>query len=403
MFKNNKQFRPNKITMITILFASMMILMGAAAVAPALEPISKAFPDASRLTISFIVTLPALAVSITGFGIGYLADRFGKAKIFMVSLLIFTVAGVAAYFLDSLGAILAVRFILGIGIAGISLATTALIAEYYEGAKRGKIIAYQSAAMGAGVLLLESTGGALADIGWNEPFLIYLIGIPILLLALISVREPMPVEGHEGMLPEAVIPNRGIKLVVCYSMIFLAMFMMFILPTNLPYHMVDIGSNLFVCGLMLGILGVSQAGFCLIYSRSSNKLTDISAYGVSFALIGLGFCLLHFTALPIIVVSMVLIGMGMGLVTLTVVGRLSFISQAGGSGKIMGRYSTAFNLGVFASSLIIIPIAERLDSYTGTFVYGGIFAFIICAACYVSFFAKRSVSRTSSRSDRSNR
>ncbi len=147
------------------------------------------------------------------------------------------------------------------------------------------------------------------------------------------------------------------------------------------------------CGLCWDI-GVSQAGFCLIYSRSSNKLTDISAYGVSFALIGLGFCLLHFTALPIIVVSMVLIGMGMGLVTLTVVGRLSFISQAGGSGKIMGRYSTAFNLGVFASSLIIIPIAERLDSYTGTFVYGGIFAFIICAACYVSFFAKRSVSRT---------
>jgi MFS family permease len=391
MSKNNKQFKPNKVTLVTILFASMMILMGAAAVAPALEPISKAFPDSSRLAVSLVVTLPALAVTITGFGIGYLADRFGKAKIFLVSLVIFTISGVAGFFLDSLSSILMVRFILGIGIAGISLATTALIAEYYEGAQRVKVIALQSAAMGAGVLLLESVGGALADIGWNEPFLIYLIGIPILLLAIVSIREPAPVEMHEKVLPEAVITNKGRKMMLCYLMIFLAMFMMFILPTNLPYHIVDIGSNLFVCGLLLGILGVSQAVSSLLYSRSSHKLNDISAYCVAFATIGVGFCLLNFTDLALIIVAMILIGIGMGLVTLTVVGKLSFLSQAGDSGKIMGGYSVAFNIGIFVSSLAVTPVVEALNSYTKVFLYAGIFALIVCVVCSVAFFIGRPI------------
>ncbi|UAL07259.1 MAG: MFS transporter [Candidatus Methanogranum gryphiswaldense] len=393
MSKSNKQFRPNKVTLVTIMFASMMILMGAAAVAPALEPISKAFPDASKLAVSLVVTLPALAVTITGFGIGYLADRFGKAKIFLVSLVIFTIAGVAGFFLDSLSSILMVRFILGIGIAGISLATTALIAEYYEGAQRVKIIALQSAAMGAGVLLLESVGGALADVGWNEPFLIYLIGIPILLLAIVSVREPVRVEINEKVLPEAIITNKGRKMALCYLMIFLAMFMMFILPTNLPYHIVDIGSNLFVCGLLLGILGVSQAAFSLLYSRSSRKLNDISAYSVAFATVGVGFCLLNFTDLALIIVSMALIGIGMGLVTLTVVGRLSYISQAGGSGKIMGGYSVAFNIGIFASSLAIIPVVEASNSYTQAFLYAGIFALIVCVVCSVASLIRMPVGK----------
>lgn len=122
-------FKPNRLTLITLLCSSMIVLMGAAAVAPALKPMSEAFPDASMVTISLLVTLPALAVAITGMGIGYLADRFGKMKVFVASLVVFTVAGLSGFFLNTLETILAGRFILGIGIAGISTATTALTPE----------------------------------------------------------------------------------------------------------------------------------------------------------------------------------------------------------------------------------------------------------------------------------
>ena len=241
MRTNRKDSEVNKLTLVTLLLSSMIILMGAAAVAPALKPLSIAFPESSAVAISLVVTLPALAVAITGLGVGYLADRYGKARVFIISLIVFTLAGMSGYFLNTLESVLAGRFILGIGIAGISTATTALTAEYYKGAARARVISYQSAAMGIGVFFLETLGGSLADIGWQEPFLIYLIGLPVLLLALVSVREPARAESEERSLPEPGIENKGLKVGLCYSMIFVAMFLMFILPTNMPYHISDMG------------------------------------------------------------------------------------------------------------------------------------------------------------------
>lgn len=138
MSNNIEGFKPNKLTLITLLFSSMIILMGAAAVAPALKPISDAFPGASMVTVSLVVTLPAAAVAVTGMAMGYLADRFGKVKVFIASVAIFTVAGLSGYFLNTLESVLVGRFILGVGIAGISTTTTALTAEYYSGAIRAK-------------------------------------------------------------------------------------------------------------------------------------------------------------------------------------------------------------------------------------------------------------------------
>jgi MFS family permease len=362
----------------------MIVLMGAAAVAPALKPMSEAFPDASMVTISLLVTLPALAVAITGMGIGYLADRFGKMKVFVASLVVFTVAGLSGFFLNTLETILAGRFILGIGIAGISTATTALTAEYYSGAERVKVISYQSAAMGIGVLFLETSGGSLADMGWQEPFLIYLIGVPILLLALFSVREPSKAYRGESVMPPVEIPNRRRKVALCYVMIFVALFLMFILPTNLPYHMTDLGYNLTVCGLMLGVLGVTQAAFSLLYARSSNKLNDKNAYLVALTLIGLAYCLLNFSSILAIFVAMVLVGTGMGLITMTVIGSLSHYSQAGGSGKVMGGYSVAMNLGTFSSSIAIAPVIVAAGTYFLTFIYIGILVLAICAVFAVA-------------------
>ena len=72
-----KAFVPNAITLITILLSSMIILMGAAAVAPALMPMKEHFGE-SEFLVSLVVSLPSLSVAITGFGMGILADRLGK-------------------------------------------------------------------------------------------------------------------------------------------------------------------------------------------------------------------------------------------------------------------------------------------------------------------------------------
>ena len=51
-----KAFVPNAITLITILLSSMVILMGAAAVAPALMPMKEHFGE-SEFLVSLVVSL----------------------------------------------------------------------------------------------------------------------------------------------------------------------------------------------------------------------------------------------------------------------------------------------------------------------------------------------------------
>ena len=118
-----------------------------------------------------------------------MATKIGMAKTFILSLAIFTVTGTMGYFASTIWELLAYRFLLGIGIAGIATTSTALIGMYYSGMKRMQIIGLQSAAMGIGCLILETLGGVLADIGWKEPFLVYLIGIPIILVSLLGIRD----------------------------------------------------------------------------------------------------------------------------------------------------------------------------------------------------------------------
>lgn len=374
-----KPFKPNKASLLTILLSSMVILMGAAAVAPALRPISEAFPETSALMVSLVITLPAISVALTGFGMGYLADRFGKAKVFFISLMIFTVAGVSGYFSNSFELMLVGRFILGVGITGISLTTTALIGEYWSGLDRAKVIGYQSAAIGVGTLFLETIGGGLADIGWREPFLIYLIGVPIILVGLFSIREGKNINKDKvERTPELNIPNRGKRILLCYFAVFMLMFLMFSLPANFSYYVSEMGWNLTMCGLLLGLMGVAQAVFSLVYARRKTKLEEVNAYAVSFLLMGSGLALLFIPNMIEAFVSMVIVGSSLGLLMPTVIGQLSMYSKANTSGKIMGGYSVALNISTFISGTVVTPMVAAIGSYQLTFLALGVLSIMIC-------------------------
>ena len=274
-------FVPTKATLLTIMLCSMLMLMGGAAVAPALPLIEQVFVGQDTL-VSMIITIPSLAVGLVGFGMGALADRFGKVRVLGISLVVFTLAGAFGFLMDGssqeqLYILLVARFVVGIGIAGISSAVTALIAEYYAGIDRVKALSYQAAAMGVGVLILEYTGGLLAELSWREPFLVYLIGVPILLMVLLTMREPSRDSGEET---ESRAPERkadGRLLVICYATIFIAMTMAFLLPTKMPtYLQTELAVSASVTGLFLGVHGVTNACVSLMYRRIVQRMAPFT-------------------------------------------------------------------------------------------------------------------------------
>ena len=377
-------FVPTRLTSLSMLLVSMLMLMGGAAVAPALPLIHAAFPDRD-FAVSLIITLPSLAVGLTGFAVGSLADRFGKVRTLVVSLMVFTVCGAASFFLEDLDAILVMRFVVGVGIAGISAAVTALMAEYFTGAARIKVLSYQSAAMGVGVLLLEYTGGSLAAFSWHEPFLVYLIGIPIMLLCILSMREP----AHEPLADSDAVEHEPVRqadrrlIAVCYGAIFVCQTMSFLLPTRIPTFLEDPELPGYVSasmvGLFLGVHGVTNSVVSLMYRRIVTVIRPFFIMGLGFLIMGVGMVLLILSPTVITALAMmILVGVAIGMICPAVSNTLAGQATSTTSGKIMGGYSTFLNFGQFAISLISVPLLSMVDgSIPALFAIMGVLALIV--------------------------
>ena len=393
------KFQPTKWTLVFLLASAMLILLGGAAVAPALPLISEAFPESSEATISLIVTLPSLAIALTGFFIGSLSDRIGRLPVLSVSLLIFTAAGISGFFLNSISAILAGRFILGIGIAGITTTTSALITDYYSGMTRTKVLGYQGASMGVGVLILEISGGFLAGISWRLSFLIYLIVLVIFIGVLATMKEPVKEhktfshasEGKEVVITEKDIINplqksSGKKpvneILAVYITLFLSMIMFFLLPTKLPYLITDIiitaglseaggifSNAALLSGLFLGIIGLISALVGVIYWKIAGSMHRNFILVLTYLMFCCGFIALGLShSLLLAGFAAVIIGVGNGLMMPTMLSWLTSVTPMAVMGRIMGGFSVALNIGQFASSLALVPVFAVVGTYSGLYL-----------------------------------
>lgn len=372
----------------------MMILMGGAAVAPALPLISQAFPDAPDSLISLIITLPSLAIALSGIFIGVLSDKIGKIKVLVASIALFTIAGSSGYYLSSMYAILVGRFLLGVGIAGITCTTSSLIPCYYEGISRARVLGYQAAAMGFGVLILEMSGGYLAGISWRAAFLIYLIGVIILAGVLITMKEPvLPKIVRNSVASYEKFPVT--PLLYGYFTLFLGSMLFFLMPIKFPYlieHMDAarvLGENTaLTSGLFLGIMGCSASLIGLFYGDLSLRFNRYTILAFTFIFFGIGYCSLGVaTSLAMITVAVVCIGIGNGILMPTILTWIATITPKQFLGRASGGFSVSLNIGQFASTLAIVPVIAIAVTYGNMFFVFGCVSFIF-ALLYILVLLK---------------
>ncbi len=380
----SRTFQPTKWTLLFLLLSAMMILMGGAAVAPALPFISEAFPDASDSVISLIITLPALAIALTGIFLGALSDKIGKIKVLIVSIAIFTIAGSSGYYLDNIYALLAGRFFLGIGIAGITCTTSSLIPCYYEGITRARVLGYQAAAMGFGVLVLEMSGGWLAGISWHAAFLIYLVGIVILAGVLLTMKEPVLPKIMRDK-DESPVQFPTAPLLMAYITLFLGNMLFFLMPVKFPYLIATmdaariLGENTaLTSGLFLGIMGCASSLMGLAYGRIVWRFHRNTILTATFVFFGLGYCLLGLaSSLVVVGIAVVCVGIAEGILMPTILTWIATITPKQFLGRASGGFSVSLNLGQFASTLAIVPVIAIASTYGVMFVTFGCAGFLL--------------------------
>ncbi len=101
---------------ISLLLISMMTMMAGAVIAPSLPQIKQVFIDIENIDLlsRLIITLPALFIAIFSPLAGYLADRFGRKKLLLTSLVLYAIGGSSGYFVNDIYYILIGRSLLAL-------------------------------------------------------------------------------------------------------------------------------------------------------------------------------------------------------------------------------------------------------------------------------------------------
>lgn len=128
----------------------------------------------------------AYPLVITGLllGSGSLGDRIGHRRMFMVGLVVFGVASLAAAFSPTVWSLVAARAFLGAGAATMLPATLALVNQIFPGEReRNLAMSIWVSVAVLGAALGPVVGGALLEFFWWGS--VFLINVPVVMIALV--------------------------------------------------------------------------------------------------------------------------------------------------------------------------------------------------------------------------
>ncbi|MGV9312628.1 DHA2 family efflux MFS transporter permease subunit [Streptomyces sp. NPDC003691] len=120
-----------------------------------------------------------------------LGDRFGRRRLFMAGLAVFTAASAAAALASGIGALIAARALQGVGGAVMMPLTMTLLTAAVPPARRGAMLGIFGAANGLAVAGGPLVGGALTEhLSWQWIFWLNVpVGVALLVLARLRLAE----------------------------------------------------------------------------------------------------------------------------------------------------------------------------------------------------------------------
>jgi len=207
-------------TLAAVAFGLFMIMLDNTVVNVALPSIEKDL-NISISQLEWIVTAYALvfaALLITG---GKLADLFGRRKIFIVGLVVFSLSSLACGFAPSAGFLIGARAVQGIGAALMNPATLSIITATFPPKQRGQAIGIWAGVSALALAIGPLAGGLIVDnIGWNW---IFFVNVPVGALGIVVsyffIKESRDTSHEQSVDFPGLLTSGGALFALSYALI----------------------------------------------------------------------------------------------------------------------------------------------------------------------------------------
>ncbi|MFI7011281.1 MFS transporter [Streptomyces sp. NPDC050145] len=212
---------PHRAVLLTVTcLGQFMVLLDNTIVGAALPDMQHRLD--TRLTgLQWIVDAYVLLVAMLLLSGGVFADRFGRKRVYLAGVVVFTAASLLCALAPTLGWLIAGRVLQGIGAAALSPASLSLLAAAHPvPQERMKAIGLWAGLSGIGLAAGPVAGGVLTEaFGWPAIFLVNLpIGAILLLMGLRTLQESRNPHAPAIDVPGTVLSVLGVG-VLTYALI----------------------------------------------------------------------------------------------------------------------------------------------------------------------------------------
>lgn len=145
----------------------------------------------SAATAGMVSSVTLIASSVGGIGAGIVADRIGRSRTLVYTILLYSIGSGGSAFSTGLISLFAWRAVVGLGLGGEWSAGAVLVSEYWPPQHRAKAIGLMQSGWALGYMLAAAvTALILPRFGWRALFLVGILPAFLTIWIQRKVKEP---------------------------------------------------------------------------------------------------------------------------------------------------------------------------------------------------------------------
>lgn len=360
-------------------------MAGGALLAPVLPEMVGPLATTTQ-NVALLLSVFTISTAFFTLVIGHFTDRVNRKRILVPCLAIYGLTGLVSFFITDFPSLLALRFLQGIGVAGMTTLAMLVIGDVYTGLDRVAAMSKISITFALGSVFAPVIGGGLALLGWNYAFLFYALSLPFAVLVILflpETRVPAATDHHNGMV-EALRCLRELPILYTIFLGFSIFFMLFAMMIYVPFMLKGtFGYASGASGLMLAVPGIMCILFAPWVKPLAGKYSLPRVIVAGFIGVGLSMLLLACAqSVAAVALLLLLFGAGLILAQTAIDVQIIQISPSASRGGVISIHSCMKYVGQSAAPLVlgIILVFFGLDA---VFVVAGVLGLLIALMTYL--------------------